>query len=68
MHEYGTTREQMAPFMVNNRKNALMWKHGYWYQHRPEPLTEADYLSGRMISCRSACTIAISQSKAVAHS
>ena len=46
MHEYGTTREQMAPFIVNNRKNALMWEHGYWYQHRAEPLTEADYLSG----------------------
>jgi acetyl-CoA acetyltransferase len=50
MHEYGTTREQMAPFIVNNRKNALMWEHGYWYQHRAEPLTEADYLNGRMIS------------------
>jgi acetyl-CoA acetyltransferase len=50
MHDYGTTRQQMAPFIVNNRKNALLWEHGYWYQHRPEPLTEDDYLSARMIS------------------
>ena len=50
MHKYGTTREQMAPFIVNNRKNALMWEHGYWYQHRPETLTEEDYFSARMIS------------------
>lgn len=50
IHKYGTTREQMAPFIVNNRKNALMWEHGYWYQHRPEPLTEEDYLAARMIS------------------
>ena len=40
----------MAPFIVNNRKNALMWEHGYWYQHRPEPLSEADYLSAWIIS------------------
>jgi len=50
MFEYGTSREQMAPFIVNNRKNALLWEHGYWYQHRPVPLTEEDYLAGRMIS------------------
>ena len=50
MHKYGTTREQMAPFIVNNRKNALMWEHGYWYQHRPESLTAEDYLAARMIS------------------
>jgi acetyl-CoA acetyltransferase len=50
MHEYGTTREQMAPFIVNNRRNALIWEHGYWYQHRPEPLTEADYLAARLVS------------------
>jgi acetyl-CoA acetyltransferase len=50
MHEYGTTREQMAPFIVNNRKNALMWEHGYWYQNRPELLTIDDYINARMIS------------------
>jgi acetyl-CoA acetyltransferase len=50
MYDYGTTREQMAPFIVHNRRNALLWEHGYWYQHRPVELTEQDYLDARMIS------------------
>jgi acetyl-CoA acetyltransferase len=50
MHDYGTTREQMAPFIVHNRKNALLWEYGYWYQHRPELLTEQEYLDARVIS------------------
>jgi acetyl-CoA acetyltransferase len=50
MHDYGTTREQMAPFIVNNRQNALLWEHGYWYQHNPHPLSVEDYLNARMIS------------------
>jgi acetyl-CoA acetyltransferase len=50
MHEHGTTREQMAPFIVHNRKMALLWEHGYWYQHRPEELTEQDYVDDRIIS------------------
>lgn len=50
MHQYRTTREQMAPYVVQARQNGLLWEHGYWTQHRPVPLIEADYLSDRMIS------------------
>ena len=50
MSKYGTSREQMAPFIVNNRKNGLLWDHSYWRQHRPEELTVEDYLEARMIS------------------
>ncbi|MBO0852573.1 MAG: thiolase family protein [Nocardia sp.] len=50
MHEYGTTREQMAPYIIQARNNGLLWEHGYWTQHQPTPLTENDYLSSRMIS------------------
>jgi acetyl-CoA acetyltransferase len=50
MHQYGTTRAQMAPFIVQCRNNGLLWEHGYWAQHRPEPLTEEEYLNARMVS------------------
>jgi acetyl-CoA acetyltransferase len=50
MWKYGTTREQMAPFIVNNRNNGLLWEHGYWSQHRPVGLTIDDYLDAPMIS------------------
>jgi acetyl-CoA acetyltransferase len=50
MHLYGTTREQMVPFVVNNRDNALLWEHGYWSQHRPTRLTATDYLEARLVS------------------
>lgn len=50
MHQYGTTREQMAPFIVQSRENGLLWEHGYWTQHKPIPLTVDDYLSDRIIS------------------
>ncbi|KPM51949.1 hypothetical protein ACG83_30700 [Frankia sp. R43] len=50
MHDYGTRREQMAPYVVQARHNGLLWEHGYWTQHNPVLLTETDYLSSRMIS------------------
>ena len=49
MDKYGATREQMATFVVNNRKNANIWEHGYWNQLQQE-LTLEDYLESRMIS------------------
>ena len=61
------TREQMATYIVNNRKNALMWEHGHWYQHRPEPLTIEDYLTARTIStpfCLFDCDIPVQGSGA----
>ncbi|MEU6565205.1 thiolase family protein [Nocardia nova] len=50
MHDYGTTREQMAPYIVQARHNGLLWEHGYWTRYKPEPLTVEDYLTSRMIS------------------
>ncbi len=43
-------RRPAVSFAVNNRKNALLDEHGYWYQNRPETLRKEDYLAARMIS------------------
>ena len=48
--KYGKTKEMMTPFMVNSRRNGLMFPEGYWYQHRPEELTTEDYLESRWIA------------------
>ncbi len=48
--KYGKTHEMMAPFMENSRRNGLMFPEGYWYQHRPEELSEEDYLVARWIA------------------
>jgi acetyl-CoA acetyltransferase len=50
LHKYGKTREMMAPFIVNSRRNGLLFPEGYWAQHRPEPLTAEDYNSARWIA------------------
>lgn len=43
------TREDLAVLAVQNRANGLLWEHGYWAQHNPQPLTVEQYLAGRMI-------------------
>jgi acetyl-CoA acetyltransferase len=48
--KYGKTHDMMAPFMENSRRNGLMFPEGYWAQHRPEELTEEDYLAARWIA------------------
>ena len=48
--KYGKSHEMMAPFMENSRRNGLLFPEGYWAQHRPETLTEEDYLAGRWIA------------------
>ena len=48
--KYGKTHDMMAPFMVNSRRNGLLFPEGYWAQHRPEQLTEEDYLAARWIA------------------
>ena len=50
LHKYGKTHDMMAPFVVNSRRNGLMFPEGYWYQHRPEPLTVEDYLNARWVA------------------
>lgn len=49
-HRYGKSHDMMAPFVVNEKRNGLLLPEGYWAQHRPEPLTEEDYLSARWIA------------------
>jgi acetyl-CoA acetyltransferase len=48
---YGTgSREQMATFVVQERKNGLLYEHGYWRQHKPAEVTVEDYLSSPIVS------------------
>ena len=48
--KYGKSHDMMAPFMENSRRNGLRFPEGYWAQHRPEELTEEDYLAARWIA------------------
>ena len=47
--KYGTNHDRMAPFVVNQHRNGLLFPEGYYAQHRPEPFTEEDYLAGRWL-------------------
>ena len=48
--KYGTNHDRMAPFIVQEHANGLLWPHSYYAQHEPEPFTEEDYLNGRWIA------------------
>ena len=48
-NKYGGSHDQMAPFVVNSKRNGLLFPEGFWAQHRPEALTVEDYLSARWI-------------------
>ncbi len=50
MHKYGKTHDMMAPFIVNSRRNGLLFPEGYWAQHRPEQLTADDYNNARWVA------------------
>ena len=47
--KYGGSHDQMAPFVLNETRNGLLFPEGFWAQHRPEVLTLEDYLSARWI-------------------
>ena len=47
--KYGGSHDQMANFVVNSKRNGLLFPEGFWAQHRPEPLTVEDYLAARWI-------------------
>ena len=40
----------MAPFVANSRANGLKFPEGYWYQHRPTPLTTEEYNESRWVA------------------
>ena len=48
--KYGKSHDMMAPFVVNEKRNGLLYPEGYWAQHRPERLTVEDYLAARWIA------------------
>ena len=50
LHKYGKTHDMMAPFVVNSRANGLKFPEGYWYQHRPTPLTSEEYRESRWVA------------------
>ncbi len=50
MHKYGKTHDMMAPFIINSRRNGLLFPEGYWAQHRPESLTPEDYNNARWVA------------------
>jgi acetyl-CoA acetyltransferase len=48
--KYGKNHDQMANFVVTQRRNGLMNPDGYYSQHRPEMITVEDYLTARWIA------------------
>ena len=40
----------VAPFIINSKRNGLLFPEGYWAQHRPEELTVDDYRNARWIA------------------
>jgi acetyl-CoA acetyltransferase len=49
--KYGSgSREEMAVFVTQARKNGLAFEGSYWAQYKPVDLTVEDYLSARMVS------------------
>ena len=48
--KYGSNHDRMAPFIVQERKNGLLYPWSYYALHEPEPFTTEDYLNGREIA------------------
>ena len=48
--KYGKSHDQMANFVVTQRRNGLMNPDGFYSQHRPEMITAEDYLTARWIA------------------
>lgn len=44
------TREQMATYVIQERRNGLLFDGGYWSLHHPQELTVDEYLNARMVS------------------
>ena len=50
LYKYDKTHDMMAPFVINSRSNGLKFPEGYWYQHRPTPLTTEEYNESRWVA------------------
>ncbi|MFH1560161.1 MAG: thiolase family protein [Chloroflexota bacterium] len=53
--KYGGSHDNLAPFVINQRRNGLMTPWGYYAQYEPYPLTLEDYLTARPVAWP--CTI-----------
>ena len=50
LRKYNVKKEMFAPFVVNEKRNGLMFPEGFFAQHRPdEVITIEDYLAARWI-------------------
>ena len=47
---YGKNHHMMAPFVVNSKRNGLLFPEGFFAQHRPELLTVEEYIAARWIA------------------
>jgi len=45
--KYGKNHDMMAPFVVNSKRNGLLFPEGFFAQHRPELLTVEEYIAAR---------------------
>ena len=47
--KYGHTHDKMAAFIVNSKRNGLMFPEGFFAQHRPDVVTADDYINARPV-------------------
>ena len=47
--KYGGSHDNLAPFVINQRRNGLMTPWGYYAQHEPYQITLEDYLTQRYV-------------------
>jgi acetyl-CoA acetyltransferase len=48
--KYGGSRDNLAPFVVNQRRNGLMTPWGFYTKHEPYQITVEDYLESRPVA------------------
>ncbi len=47
--KYKRNHDELANFVINNRRNGLMCEYSYYNQNKPEPLSRHEYLNARWI-------------------
>ena len=48
--KYGGSRDNLAPFVLNQRRNGLLTPWGYYTKHEPYQITKEDYLNARPVA------------------
>ena len=48
--KYGGSHDNLAPFVINQRRNGLLTPHSYYAVHEPYQITVEDYLTQRYIA------------------